>query len=146
MNGNLHFFNVSLLVVYLQWLNLVFCAIIALAFITRTDQSKYVKETKSFDLIVWGLYKSSYFHIQILFNSQSVLSIFLLIHEYSVSIERFPCAGHYGLWKEEGGSTGMKKQLSKIGSACSLLVTNYKGLKARKEVKKIFNSGSVLSI
>lgn len=70
----------------------------------------------------------------------------LLIHEYSISIERLPCAGHCGLWKEEGGSTGMKKQLSKICNTCSLLVTNYKGLKARKEVKKIFSSGAVLSI
>ena len=114
--------------------------------ISRRHIQLGVKETGSFDLIVWGLYKSSYCHIQILFNSQSVLSLFLLIHEYSISIERLPCAGHCGLWKEEGGSTGMKKQLSKICNTCSFLVTDYKGLKARKEVKKIFSSGSVLSI
>lgn len=51
------------------------------------------------------------------------------------------------LWAlERGQGTGIKNQLSKTWGICSPLITDYEGLKARKGVKKIFNSGPLLSV
>lgn len=133
----------SLLVFTYNDLILYSCAIFSLQWFLRQTKVNLKKETRSFEIIVWGFIKAtiiiSRFSFLIILGPSLMFCYSFKNTQYVLSV--YHVLGNVGC----GWGTRIQNQLSKICNICSLLITDWEVLKARKGVKKIFNSGPTFS-